>query len=309
MSRIRLSFFAVILIFALVGIGIALSVNRISASISDLIIYEEWAPADLFVPIQSITPSITNRPYEIALLGNPSITASLTPVTNVNCVYPIDYWKEHPELWLEMSMGNTLYTRGEVLLIFDDSSRDVRHMLVQQYYLANLNILSGADPTSIEDSLVEADNWLESYSPDRRLSKGARQVGTQIANILIAYNTGLIGPGFCVPFESLTVTPLVVIEPSFTPSPTATNTASPTLERTFTATATQTEKPDKNPTSTFPPVPTNTLKPTKDKDPDPTKTKAPPQPTEPPPPPTAAPPKPTEVQPTEVPDKPTLAPP
>jgi hypothetical protein len=279
MSRFRPGFLAFIIIIVIAGISIAIPMVYFAEANSDLIVDEEWTPGALKTPTQNIAPTrtpITDEitSTEISPQRNPTLAASSTSEANMNCVYPAEYWKEHPELWLEMLVGNTMYSRDDILLILDNTSREVDHVLLQQLYLANMNILSGADPTSIGDLLSDANKWLQLNSPDSQLSDESRQLGIRIAQILIDFNTGLIGPGFCSPYEGLIVTPLVIIEPTLTPSLTPSQTA--------TATATQVKVYQQ---------PIDTAKPKKEKE-DPKPTKKPDTPV--PPPPTKAPPKPTK---------------
>ena len=144
----------------------------------------------------------------------------------------------------------------------------LHQILLEQLYLSNLNVFSGADPEVIKDELGGANQWLQKYLHEQP-SEDARLAGVQLAQKLIDFNTGLIGSGFCPPYEALTVTP-AVIEPTATLSPTATSTATrvfvtlkPTLK------PTKTDKPDK------PPKPTDAPRPTEEPTPEP-----PPKPTD-----------------------------
>ncbi len=275
-----------------------------SESNTGLVVEEEWTPVVSDTPTQTLAPSIT-----FTLHDRPTFTVSPSPSVSTNCVYPLEYWGEHPESWLDMLVGNTIYSKDDIRLIIDDPSQEIHQILLEQLYLSNLNIYSGADPEVIKDVLGGANQWLQKYLHEQP-SEDAQLVGIQLAQTLTDFNTGLIGPGFCSPYDTLTVTPVVidptatlaVIEPNATPSPTATSTAT----RVFvtlkpTATATKTKKPEK-PEPTDPPRPTQ--------EPDPPAPTQNPKPTEAP---TSAPPddtpKPTTPpQPTEPGDKPTPTP-
>jgi hypothetical protein len=206
------------------------------------------------------------------------------PTKDTNCVFPFEYWKEHPEYWLDLLVGSTIYSKEDVELIFENPSPDIQQMLLKQLYLANLNIFSGADPVIIQDVLVNANQWLQENMPDEQSSQENRSVAVQLAQTLAAFNTGLIGTGFCSPYETLTVTPLVI--PSLTPTltPTATATATRVI---VTARPTATATKDKD--SDEKPKPTSLPQPTQEPD-----TPAPPPPPTDPPLPTDAPPEPTD---------------
>lgn len=300
--RIKSSYIIVfIIIIAIVGISIVLPEVFFSDPSSEVIVEDDWTPAVSETPTRTLTPSITLTP-----LKSPTLTITSSPTPSTDCVYPSLYWEVHPELWLEIRVGNTLYTQTDIGLIFNDSSQEIHYMILKQFYLANLNIYSGADPTLIENVLGQTNTWLQEYFPDKQPPEGDRQLGVQLVQTLFEYNSGLIGPGFCSPFETLAVTPLVIADPIVTPSPSPTATS--TATRVFvtlrpTATATRTQKPDK-------PEPTDPPRPTDPPIPEPTSTDPPPPPTVAP---TSAPPEDTPIptdppQPTDPGDKPTPTP-
>lgn len=266
MRRINPSLFTIFILIAIAGISVAIPMVYFSESNTGLVVDEEWTPVVSDTPTQTIAPSITFTPH-----NSPTFTVSPSPAASSNCVYPAEYWEEHPELWLEMLVGNTLYSKDDILLIFDDPSQEIHQILLEQLYLSNLNVFSGADPEVIKDELGGANQWLQKYLHEQP-SEDAQLAGFQLAQKLTDFNTGLIGPGFCPPFEALTVTPAVIEPPATattTPSPTATSTATrvfvtlkPTLK------PTKTDKPDK-------PEPTDAPRPTKEPTPEP-----PPEPTD-----------------------------
>jgi hypothetical protein len=299
MSKIRPNFLAAIIIIFIVVISVVMTVIYFSETNKEALAGGAWTPVIPGTSTPSLTPSNTAAPDESERLNDFTPTPTNTQVVRVNCVYPADYWEEHPELWLEMVVGNTMYDSDEIRQIFEDPSQEAYAILLKQIYLTNLNILSGADPSSIQGVLGEADIWLQSYSPDEQLPEGSKPFVLQLAQTLSDFNAGIRGPGFCSPYEDLVVTPLVFLETMITLTPTPTSTASPTATREVVpgqprsgATATPTDKPKQKPKDDDPPkatkVPDTPVPP-----PPPTNTKAPPPPPTDPPEPTDPPPKPT----------------
>ena len=252
MRRINLSFIFIFIIFsAIVVIGIVVPAVYFSETYSGVnVVEQEWTPVKTNTPTQTITASSTPTLQRLMVTAGTPI-----PTKDTNCVFPSEYWKEHPELWLDLLVGNSIYSKDDVELIFDDPSPNIQQMLLMQLYLANLNIFSGADPVIIQDVISHANQWLQENLPDEQLSGEARSVAVQLTQTLAAFNTGLIGPGYCSPYEALTVTPLVI--PSLTPTPSPTATATRvivTLQPS--ATATKDKDSDKEPKPTNPPQPT-----------------------------------------------------
>ena len=275
MRRIKLTLILVFaIIFVIVGISFVLPEVYLSDTYSDVDMDQEWTPVDTNTPAQTVTASPTPTTQKrVVNVDTPM------PTKDTNCVFPSEYWREHTELWLDLEVGNATYTKADIYSIFDRSSSQIQQILLKQLYLTNLNVFSGADPFIIQDVLIDAHQWLQENQPDKPLSGEARSVAVQLAQTLAAFNTGVIGSGYCSPYETLTVTPLVV--PSLTPTPSPTATATRvivTLQPS--ATATRDRDSDNKPKPTNPPPPTRV--------PD---TPVPP-PTDPPPPPTDAPPDP-----------------
>jgi hypothetical protein len=282
MRRIKFSFILIFcIILVIVGIGIAVPEIYFSETYSEVNTEQEWTPFPTNTSTQTITASSTpTLQRRLVTVGTP------IPTKDTNCVFPPEYWGDHTELWLDLLVGNTIYSKDDVELIFNHPSPDIQQMLLLQLYLANLNIFSGADPVTIQDGIIHANQWLQENLPDEQLSEEASSAGGQLAQTLAAFNTGVIGPGYCAPYETLAVTPLVILSPTSISSPTATATvtAKATATRVLvtsqpTATATKEKNSNKKPKPTDPPPPTQ--KPDTPVPP-PTNPPPPPEPTNPP---------------------------
>jgi hypothetical protein len=136
---------------------------------------------------------------------------------NTNCTYPMHYWQAHPESWpAEIVIGGIIYTKEDVFLAYLDEEPDIHTQLIQQMYTALLNILHGANPAAIQDTLVLANQWLEDNPVESNLSEFTRREGLYTAQIIGYFNNGEIGPGLCL----ATANPV-----AFSQAPTATSSA------------------------------------------------------------------------------------
>ena len=248
----------------------------------------------------------TYVPWNLLGFPNPSITATVTQMEQ-NCTYPISYWKEHPELYPpQMVIGGIVYEAKDVREILANETQNATQLIQAQLVGAFLNMLAGADQSSIETIVFEAYGWLVKHPTGSQVSDDDREAGVRLFKVLEAYNDGLSGVALCgglqiptlvvssTPTETQTV--LWTLTPSETSTPTPSETPTPT-EQTATATSfffvpTRTTKPTTEPP---PQVPTNTpIQPTETKiPPPPTNTPLPPTPTLPPPTPTLPLPSPT----------------
>lgn len=234
-------------------------------------------PAQEASPTSTPFPTVTNPP-----------ASNLTPTPEKNCTYPATYWKNHPEAWLaeNILIGDLTYTKEEAISILDTDTEDVPTNVLKQLFATILNILKGADPSPIENTVITTIDWLGQHSPGDQLSETDQLAGSALVDVLEKYNNGQTSPQLC---SDAPRTP--------TPTPTATNTPTRT-RRPVTLVAPTSATPTKKPGEGHPGKP-------------PTNTPPPPEPTQPPPtqPP---PPPPTEPPPTERPtptQAPTEAPP
>jgi hypothetical protein len=246
-------------------------------------------------------------PWNLLGFSSPSVAATTARIEK-SCTYPVSYWMEHPELYPpQMVIGGKVYGAKDIREILADETQNPTHLMQAQLVGAFLNILAGAEQSSIETTIFEAYGWLAQHPPGSPVSDGDREAGAKLFKVLEAYNDGLSGVALCeglqIPTLIVTNTPtetptvLLTTPPSETTTPTSSETPVPT-EQTATATyfffvPTRTPKPTNEPP---PQVPTNTpIPPTETKIPPPPDT---PTPTQSPPTPTLPPPTPTLPQPT-----------
>jgi hypothetical protein len=146
-------------------------------------------------------------------------TGTPFPIESANCTYHSFYWKERPEVWpTEVVLGEMNYHREEIRLYFSTETNDLQAHLITQMYTAFLNILYGADISTIHEILIQADNWLALNPTGGGLSEFNLQRGRELAGLLEGYNLGIFGPGAC-----LDAPPTPTAVPTQTP-PSRTNT-------------------------------------------------------------------------------------
>ena len=170
-----------------------------------------------------ITAVPTSTPIQ-PWIGSHS-TPSQTPVfqATLNCTYHIYYWIERPQTWpTQVVLGDVVYTREEILEIYQLGERDAASQVVSQLYIAFLNVLNGADMATVEGVIQDANNWLILNPPGSKLSEFNYRRGIELAELLEGYNLGWFGPGAC-----MDTPPTPILRASFTSTPTPVITAPP----------------------------------------------------------------------------------
>jgi hypothetical protein len=220
-------------------------------------------------------------------------TIQETALDDAGCTLPLDYWLQNqtsipPQILVNILAARQIevcvnYARSEICAILGEVSSAADIILRQQFLVAIMNYLSGADPSAIENTINDAYEWLSSHTSAETISEQDLQVAQLYAQTLQSYNQGEIGPGAC----DEQIIPLTQAEvPTSSPTPGITTTVSsptvtstPTVRRTAVIIVpTSTEAPGRpQPTRTSPPPATNTLPaPTATEIPPPTPTQIPP---------------------------------
>ena len=117
-----------------------------------------------------------------------------------NCTHSQGYWKEHPEDWPVdgLIIGEVNYLKEEALMVLDTPPQgDATYILAHQLMATKLNMLNGADPSFVEQTVLDADEWLVANPLGNKPNNPQRIVGIALAEVLEMYNTGEIGPGMC----------------------------------------------------------------------------------------------------------------
>jgi hypothetical protein len=131
--------------------------------------------------------------------GEASCAANVVVVVS-GCTRTQGYWKNHPERWTvtSLTIGGVTYNQAQLLAIFaTEPNGDATYILIHQLIAALLNAAAGADTTSVDDIIRQAQEWLEAIPPGTNPEGKVRQYGIDLAATLDRFNNGEEGPGHC----------------------------------------------------------------------------------------------------------------
>jgi hypothetical protein len=164
-----------------------------------------------FIPEPEFSPVTT--PVSNPDLRQAAVDPSSPETEIINCTYPMHYWQEKPDAWpAQVSLSGQIYFKETIRDLYLVEEPDTHTLLIQHVYTAFLNVLNGADMVAIETTLLNAQQWLEDNPVGSQLSEFNLRQGREMAQILVHYNNGEIGPGAC---------PDAPLLPEPTPVPTA----------------------------------------------------------------------------------------
>ena len=134
-----------------------------------------------------------------------------TPVS-MGCTHGFGYWKTHSAygpapydtVWAMLGEDSTFFLSNQsnyMVMWTSPSHGNVYYMLAHQYITTDLNILSGADPTDVQEAFDDATDLFDMYTPEEigglHGADSLRHQFISLKNILAQYNEGYIGPGAC----------------------------------------------------------------------------------------------------------------
>ena len=118
-----------------------------------------------------------------------------------NCTFTLGYWKNHVGAWptTSLTLGTVTYNQANLLAILNQPAvGNGLVILAHQLIAAKLNIINGADPTSVIATIPAADALIGSQVPPPVGSDSASPGSVNaLATTLDQFNNGLIGPGHC----------------------------------------------------------------------------------------------------------------
>jgi hypothetical protein len=152
---------------------------------------------------------IANKTYVLAAHANGDANGSVSPLSNVvpgttrsaNCTLTQGFWKNHEELWpvSGMTLGFVYYTKQQLLDILHEAVRgNGLSSLAHQLIAAKLNLENGADPATIEQTILQAETLIGfRVVPPIGTDELDPDWTSAFTQILDDYNNGIIGPGHC----------------------------------------------------------------------------------------------------------------
>jgi hypothetical protein len=133
--------------------------------------------------------------------GNTIACATLPCNPGQNCTYTQGYWKNHFDVWplQSLTLGAVSYNASQVLQILNRPAQGNGLVtLAHQLIASKLNIANGADPTAIQQSVIDADNMVGGLIvPPIGSGYLSPAQTSQLTDTLTQYNEGTIGPGHC----------------------------------------------------------------------------------------------------------------
>jgi hypothetical protein len=130
-----------------------------------------------------------------------SNTVMGTTTTISNCTFTQGYWKNHPSSWpaTSLTLGTVSYTKDQLLQILGQPARgNGLVILAHQLIAAKLNILQGADPSSVIATIAAADALIDGLVCPP-IGGGNIDPATvdDLAQTLDSFNNGTLGVPHC----------------------------------------------------------------------------------------------------------------
>jgi hypothetical protein len=127
--------------------------------------------------------------------------ATLPCVGGSSCTYTQGYWRNHPDAWrvTSLTLGTVIYQAAELMAILDNPAQgNGLVILAHQLIAVNLNIANGADPSAVQQAIIDADNMIGALVVPP-IGNGYLAPGqtSDLTETLTEYNEGTIGPGHC----------------------------------------------------------------------------------------------------------------
>jgi hypothetical protein len=117
---------------------------------------------------------------------------------DLDCTFSKGFWKNHPEAWPQdwLLLGHVNYTKTQLLYLFSLSAKE-QHQIIGQLIATKLNILNGADSSSIAPQVDEADTLIGAINLTTTRVSGSKTQLSFLNGRFADFNEGYIGPGKC----------------------------------------------------------------------------------------------------------------
>jgi hypothetical protein len=130
-----------------------------------------------------------------------AIACATLPCNPGHCTYTQGYWKNHSDVWplQNLTPGAVSYNKLQLLQILNRPAQgNGLVILAHQFIATKLNIANGADPTAVQQSVIDADSMIGGLivPPIGSDYLSPSQI-SELTDTLTEYNEGTIGPGHC----------------------------------------------------------------------------------------------------------------
>ena len=198
-----------------VVIGISAILSVLFDTSKELASIATWTP-ERWTAVPRTAGPVTPEP---TFTSSPTDVVSTSTPKKSSCVYPDVYWiGTSDKLPAQIAFKGFRLTKETVISILYSQVQEETTTLLQQFIISNLNISTGADPSSLGLTLEYAEEWLNLHPVGSQVSDDDRQVGASLVVTLKEFNNGQLGPGLCNFVLPATRTPAT------TPTPTPTRT-------------------------------------------------------------------------------------
>ena len=105
------------------------------------------------------------------------------------------YWKNHVDNWNvdSLNLGGTVYNTADLLYFLGYGGGDMSLKLARSLVATKLNLLEGSDPSSIQQSVEDSDDFLRDLPPGSRPNRADKTLAEALKDDLDGYNNNNIG--------------------------------------------------------------------------------------------------------------------
>jgi uncharacterized repeat protein (TIGR01451 family) len=116
------------------------------------------------------------------------------------CTKAANFWYCYTNVWPveTLELGGTTWGKTNLLTLLKTCDpSDVTYQVAKQLSAAQLNAFNGADFSVVAQTMVDAEVWLLTHPLGSNPGGTDGAEGQALADFLLSYNTGVIGPGAC----------------------------------------------------------------------------------------------------------------
>jgi hypothetical protein len=144
---------------------------------------------------------VYGSPTRPVVISAPELNLQPVLVTEfLTCTNTADYWRTHPQEWPlnQLSLSGKRYTAAELLAILQtDPAGDVSYLVLQELIPAFLNLENSPAPSSLTQSLLATQLWLNDNPLGSNPTGETQKAGLALVDELRVYNNGKLGVPNC----------------------------------------------------------------------------------------------------------------
>ena len=124
----------------------------------------------------------------------------VTESNRPGCTKAATFWFCYTNVWPveSLELGGDPWAKTNLLVLLKTCNpTDVTYQVAKQLAAAQLNAFNGADFSVVSQTMVDAEVWLITHPLGSNPGGADALAGQALADLLLSYNTGVIGPGAC----------------------------------------------------------------------------------------------------------------